>query len=149
MPADSEILAQVQGLVPQVARQLNPAVTRAASAAAESAQVVADDKDRLARLDAAQKDPPPAPDRKGSTSALEEQQGEYDEICDRLPAESGEALSRSLRVSRVLYIPQGWQLVYRVVRAATRSSCAGARAEPADPRGHARPGQDCFGAGRW
>jgi hypothetical protein len=91
MPADSEILAQIQGLVPQVARLLNPAITRAASAAAESAQVVADDKDRLARLDAAQKDPPPAPAGKGSTAALEEQQGEYDEICNRLPAESGEA----------------------------------------------------------
>jgi hypothetical protein len=95
MPADSEILAQIQGLVPQVARKLNPALTRAASAAAESAQVVADDKDRLARLDAqlaaAQKDPPPAPDGKGSTSAPGEQQEEYDEICNRLPAESGKA----------------------------------------------------------
>jgi hypothetical protein len=95
MPADSEILAQLEGLVPQVARQLNPALTRAASAAAEKAQIVADDKDRLARLDAqltaAQKDPPAAPDGKGSAPASGKQQEEYDEVSNRLPRESGEA----------------------------------------------------------
>jgi hypothetical protein len=95
MPADSEILAQLEGLVPQVERHLNPALTCAASAAAGKAQIVADDKDRLARLDAqltaAQKDPPSAPDGKGSAPASGKQQEEYDEICSRLPAESGEA----------------------------------------------------------
>jgi hypothetical protein len=95
MPADSQILAQLQSLVPQVARQLNPALTRAAAAAAEKAQIVADDKDRLARLDAqltaAQKDTPSAPDGKGSASASGKQQEEYDEVSNRLPAESGDA----------------------------------------------------------
>ena len=86
MPADSEILAQIQDLVPQVTHRLNPALTRAAKAAADKAQIVANDKDRLARLDAqlaaAQKDP---------TSANGNQQKEYDEIISRLPGESGEA----------------------------------------------------------
>jgi hypothetical protein len=95
MPADSEILAQIQGLVPQVARQLNPALTRAASAAAEKAQIVTDDKDRLARLDAqltaAQKDPPSAPGGKGSALTSDRQQKDYDDVSNRLPRESGEA----------------------------------------------------------
>ena len=95
MPADSEILAQLQGLVPQVAGRLNLALTQAASTAAEKAQTVADDKDRLARLDAqltaAQKDPPSAPNGKGSAQASGKQQEEYDEISNRLPGENGEA----------------------------------------------------------
>lgn len=95
MPADSDILTQLQCLVSQVASQLNPALARAASAAAEKAQVVTDDKDRLARLDAhltaAQKDSPPAPDGKGSPPASSEQQEEYDKVSNRLPPESGEA----------------------------------------------------------
>jgi hypothetical protein len=95
MPADSEILAQIQGLVPQVARKLNPALTRAAAAAAEKAQIVADDKDRLARLDAqlaaAQKDSPAATAGKGAPPASGTQQQEYDDVSGRLPGESGEA----------------------------------------------------------
>jgi hypothetical protein len=57
--------------------------------------VVADDKDRLTRLDAqltaGRKDSSPAAEGKGSSPASGNQQEEYDEVSNRLPAESGEA----------------------------------------------------------
>lgn len=69
LPASSQILEDFQDLVTKAAHELNPALVRAAAAAAAAAQIVADDKDHLAKLDAQ----------------------EYEKIAARLPGESNEA----------------------------------------------------------
>lgn len=86
MPGSSQILKQVQNLVTKGTSDLNPALTRAAAAAAAKAQVLANDKDRITEIDAeltaVQKGSPLDP------AALRK---EYDEVSARLPGESAEA----------------------------------------------------------
>jgi hypothetical protein len=86
VPGNSEIMNQVQNLVTKAASDLNPALTRAAAAAAAKAQVVADDKDRLTELDAEL-----TAVQKGSPLDPAGLRKEYDEVSARLPGESEEA----------------------------------------------------------
>jgi hypothetical protein len=86
MPGRSGILSQVQNLVAKAASDLNPALTRAAAAAAAKAQVVSDDKDRLTGLDAEL-----TAIQKGSPLDPAALRKEYDEVSARLPGESEEA----------------------------------------------------------
>lgn len=86
MPGGGDILEQVQNLVTKAASDLNPALTRAAAAAAAKAQVVSDDKDRLTELDAEL-----TAIQKGSPLDPAALRKEYDEVSARLPGESEEA----------------------------------------------------------
>lgn len=86
VPVSGRILDQVQDLVTQAAKDLSPALTRAASAAAAKAQVVADDKDRVTELDAEL-----TAVQKGSPLDAGKLQTEYAEVSARLPGESDEA----------------------------------------------------------
>ena len=83
VPVSGRILDQVQDLVTQAAKDLSPALTRAASAAAAKAQVVADDKDRVTELDAEL-----TAVQKGSPLNAGKLQTEYAEVFARLPGES-------------------------------------------------------------
>jgi hypothetical protein len=83
VPGGSDILGAIQSLASLAAKELNLALTRAASAAAEKAQIVADDKDRLTELDAEQ-----TAAQKGSSPGPGELEKEYDRICERLPGEN-------------------------------------------------------------
>lgn len=86
MPGGSEILTQLQNLVTKAVSDLNPALTRAAAAAAAKAQVVSDDEDRLTELDAEL-----TAVQKGSPLDPVGLRKEYDEVSARLPGESEKA----------------------------------------------------------
>jgi hypothetical protein len=86
MLANSDILEQFQNLVTRAAQELNPALARAAAAAAAKAQIAAGDKDRISELDAEQ-----TASQKGSSPDSGKLQEEYDKVSARLPGESDEA----------------------------------------------------------
>jgi hypothetical protein len=87
LPADSDILMQIQDLVSRAANKLNPAISQAASDAAAKAQTVTDDTSRLTELAAEKK----TAMEKGAPLDPTKPQQEYDEISERLPGESGAA----------------------------------------------------------
>jgi hypothetical protein len=100
MPKDSDILKKIRELTPSAADELNPALSRAAWNAAATAQVVTDDKQRLTDIGtekAGLLKPPPADSGKPETAKepdpgqLAKLDQEYDDICKRLPDESGTA----------------------------------------------------------
>jgi hypothetical protein len=115
-PSASNILTQIQGLQSQVAEDLNPAITQAASAAATWTQAVTNDKDMLTALDTAiaamlkgsssdsdktQKDASPDPGlvQKGASPdpKLQKLENKRDEVANRLTSESGPAAQRPRR----------------------------------------------------
>ena len=87
VPAGSDILKQIQKVVSRAAKDLNPAIKRAASDAAAKKQTVTDDKDRLTELAAEKK----TAMEKGAPLDPAKPQQEYDEVSEQLPGKSGDA----------------------------------------------------------
>jgi len=92
LPAQSNILTQIQALLSQVAKDLNPAITQAASVAEKWAQIVTNGKDQLTELADEKKtvlEKNPSQDLdKPPYSQL---QDTYKSVSGHLPDESGEA----------------------------------------------------------
>ena len=92
LPAQNNILTQIQALLSQVAKDLNPAITQAASVAAKEAQIVPNGKDQFTELadekkTVLEKNPSQDLDK----PPYNQLQDTYKSVSGQLPNESGEA----------------------------------------------------------